>query len=367
VCGLDGKTYGNSCNADAHGIGVQCQGQCPSPTSEPVCEFHKNLEGDSVCPPYRFVVNNNDITIYRPPCLADDLEVNVGVWHGEVEVKDGDRYPNGWGTLTYNKEDHLNREYYEGTMVHGIREGHGTLHWKDGSIYAGEWKDDLKEGEGTLFYSNGDIYTGTWEAEKKAGQGTYMYKAGGDYTGGFDAGAKSGQGNNYVMRPDDEWEFFNGEYARNNRLTGSYNSSIGYVYKGEFSMLSGNYNGTGEYIWACGKKYTGTFVSGVPSGEGTLIYPQGWNYVGAFCGGDFNGFGKFSWSENNYYEGEFSKGLMTGHGVYALDDGSLFDSAAGLYYKDRNDKSVFQEAHFDGKTLRVKKKSSNSLPLGAYN
>ena len=39
-------------------------------------------------------------------------------------------------------------------------------------------------------------------------------------------------------------------------------------------MLSGNYNGTGEYIWACGKKYTGTFVSGVPSGEGTLIYPQ---------------------------------------------------------------------------------------------
>ena len=37
---------------------------------------------------------------------------------------------------------------------------------------------------------------------------------GGDYTGGFDAGAKSGQGNNYVMRPDDEWEFFNGEYAR---------------------------------------------------------------------------------------------------------------------------------------------------------
>jgi len=365
VCGLDGRTYGNSCNADSQGIAVQCQGQCPCPNTEAACEFHKNLDGDSQCPAYKFVVDGNDISIYRPPCLADDLDVNVGVWRGEVEVKDGDRYPNGWGDLTYHTEDHLNREKYKGNMVYGIREGHGTLYWKDGSVYAGEWKQDMKEGEGTLFYSNGDVYTGTWLADKKAGDGKYMYKNGGEYSGGLSSGGKSGEGQNYVMRPDDQWELFTGQYDRNSRQTGSYNSSSGYVYSGEFSVLSGNYNGTGEYIWACGKKYTGTFVSGFPSGQGTLTYPQGWSYVGTFCNGEFNGFGKFAWSPNHFYEGEFLKGKMTGVGVYAFEDGSLFDS--GLYFKNRNDRSVFQEAEFDGTTLRVKKKQAAAQKLSGYN
>ena len=33
-----------------------------------------------------------------------------------MEVKDGDRYPNGWGDLTYHTEDHLNREKYKGNV-----------------------------------------------------------------------------------------------------------------------------------------------------------------------------------------------------------------------------------------------------------
>ena len=44
---------------------------------------------------------------------------------------------------------------------------------------------------------------------------------------------------------------------------------------GDFSTASGNYNGTGSYEWGCGRKYIGSFVSGLPSGHGVLTFPQG--------------------------------------------------------------------------------------------
>jgi len=366
TCGLDGRTYGNPCEAESHGIAIHCSGQCPCPSTEPVCEFHDNLDGDSICPAYRFVVKGEKVYVYRPPCLADDLEVNVGVWHGEVLTEGYERYPNGWGVLHYKEQDHLNRKEYTGHMKKGLRDGYGVLYWKDGSYYSGKWSEDMKEGEGTLFYANGDIYTGQWVKEKKTGDGKYMYSAGGAYSGGFEGGKKNGAGNNYVMRPDDQWQFFNGEYSQGARANGEFNSSAGFTYSGEFSPFNGNFNGSGVYIWACGKRYTGHFQAGEPSGHGTLTYPQGWSYTGAFCAGKFQGYGKFTWSENHFYEGEFLKGEMTGVGVYGFADGGLYDNSVGLYYPDRTDKSVFQEAHFDGKVLRVKKKSQEFNSNSGY-
>jgi len=363
VCGLDGRVYSNRCSSETAGVAVQCEGACPCP--QPACEFHKNLDGDQVCPPYKFVINNNTISVYRPPCLADDLEVNVGVWRGESATKENHQYPHGWGVLQYKPDDLLNRDTYEGNMVYGVREGHGTLRWTDSSYYAGEWRDNAKDGEGTMFYANGDIYTGQWSNEAKSGEGRYLYNSGGEYTGNFKSGGRDGSGRSHVTRPDDEWEYFSGEYAEGKRMTGAYNSSSGYVYNGGFSK--GNYEGSGVYVWKCGKKYTGQFANGEPNGEGTLTYTQGWTYTGQFVGGKFHGYGKFTWSENHYFQGTFENGKMTGDGVYALEDGGLFDSSSGMFYPDRSDKSVFLEAHFDGETLRVNKKvdtNPNTNPYG---
>ena len=84
---------------------------------------------------------------------ADDLEVNKGIWNGETAAQGLDTYTNGWGILTYSEEDHLNRDKYDGNMVYGVMQGYGTLFWKDGSYYSGQFVNNLKSGEGTLFYS----------------------------------------------------------------------------------------------------------------------------------------------------------------------------------------------------------------------
>ena len=56
---------------------------------------------------------------------------------------------------------------------------------------------------------------------------------GGEYTGVFNSGRKSGSGRNYVMIPETDWEYFDGDYVDGSRKTGVYNTSLGYTYSGE--------------------------------------------------------------------------------------------------------------------------------------
>jgi len=362
VCGIDGNGYSNSCSAkNGNGIGVSCEGECPCPSTANVCEFKGNLDGDTICKAYKFVIEEQTTTqghnvfVFRPPCLADDLEVNGGIWNGETATKGYDTFPNGWGILTYTEEDHLNRDKYDGNMVYGVMQGYGTLFWKDGSYYSGQFVDNSKAGEGTLFYSNGDIFTGAWEDEKKTGEGKYMFSKGGEYSGGFSSGAQDGDGEFNILHPDDDWEHFKGQYAGGYKKTGTYKLTTGDKYEGDFTSGLGAYGGEGKYIWSCQKSYTGHFTSGQPDGKGVMEYPEGWIYDGEFKDGKFHGNGKFTWGPDNYYEGEFSGGEMTGNGLYYVAGGGLYDSSVGLYYPQAGDKGEYYEAHFDGKTLRYKK------------
>jgi hypothetical protein len=48
--------------------------------------------------------------------------------------------------------------------------GNGTLSWKNGEWYEGEFKNGKFEGKGKLFYKNGFCSEGQWENGRKHGK-----------------------------------------------------------------------------------------------------------------------------------------------------------------------------------------------------
>jgi len=302
-----------------------------------------------------------------------EIAANDGMWIGEAIRAENyglEEYPDGWGTLTYNRGDALKREKFEGFLEKGIINGYGTMWWTDGSKFTGQWINNTKSGWGTMFYANGDIFSGSWTDEKKD-EGKYMYATGGDVSGKFESGKISGNVKNVnIGYSENLQDVFTGEIVSGARTTGTYTHSNGDIYEGNFEIDKGSYDAVGKYIWACGKIYEGTFKDGKPNGFGKMVYSKGdseeWTYEGEFKDGKFEGNGKFTWSENNYYEGQFSNGQMTGVGIYRTEEGGLFDAAAGLYYPDANDKAVYHEAHFDGEILRFKKAQPSHLIKQQY-
>ena len=54
-------------------------------------------------------------------------------------------------------------------------QGYGTLQYRNGERYEGQWKDDTAHGKGTLTYAGGDKYIGEWAEGKKHGVGELHY------------------------------------------------------------------------------------------------------------------------------------------------------------------------------------------------
>jgi len=361
-CGLDGRDYSNKCDANSQGVGVACRGQCPCQRTPSVCSSDgSHLEFEPQCKPYKFVIENDkDVYIYRTPCLADDLEVNGGIWKGPTSSVGYDTFPLGWGDLIYSQGDYLDRQKFSGNMLNGVMEGYGNLFWNDGSLYSGQFVNNSRRGEGTLFYSNGDIFSGEWTDAGKTGGGIYMFHQGAVFKGEFNAGVQEGGCDFQSHDTEQPWEYFKGIYHDGQKHYGEYKMTNGDLYEGGFAGAAGRYDGNGRYVWACGKTYDGQFKDGLPHGRGMMSSPQGWVYVGNFVQGKFEGQGKFVWpgDGNNLYEGLFSDGEMTGEGAYYLADGGKYED--GLFYPNINDMSTFFEAVFDGETLRFKKPTGDT-------
>ena len=114
---------------------------------------------------------------------------------------------------------------YEGYVKNGKKHGQGTLSFKNGAKYVGQWHADKKHGQGTYIYADGEKYAGQWENGTMHGEGTYFFTSGNKFTGQWQNDKKQGRGT-YFFKNGDKWE---GSYVNNKK------------------------HGRGVYIWASGK------------------------------------------------------------------------------------------------------------------
>lgn len=89
----------------------------------------------------------------------------------------------GQGSLTFK-----NGRKYVGEWVNGKKHGHGSYSGWDES-YVGDWANDERHGQGTaIFHKNGGQYVGQWAHDLMHGQGTMTGPDGWEYTGDWDSG-----------------------------------------------------------------------------------------------------------------------------------------------------------------------------------
>ena len=90
------------------------------------------------------------------------------------------------------------------------------MHYVNGNVYDGNWKEDEANGSGTLTYYNGDLYVGNWSNNLRDGEGKFTCNRDKySYSGSWRNGTKCGIGE--ITMPDNNR--FRGEFLEG-RLVG---------------------------------------------------------------------------------------------------------------------------------------------------
>ena len=126
-----------------------------------------------------------------------------GLPHGKGTYTwpNGDKYDGDWkagnmhgkGTYTWP-----NGHKYEGDFVEGKLQGKGTYTWPNGDKYDGDWKEGKFHGKGTYTYAKDDkegraTFTGYYVNDLRNGHGTLTYKNGSFCTGTWKNGDMHGK------------------------------------------------------------------------------------------------------------------------------------------------------------------------------
>ena len=137
-----------------------------------------------------------------------------------------------------------NGDQYDGTLVHGQKEGSGQFVWKNGQRYRGEWRHDQPNGRGTIWFTNGSRYQGEVRNGVPDGSGTIAFPNGDHYEGKVSDGKPNGQGS---MR-----------YKNGDRYEGTW--------------ANGKSQGQGRLTWADGSYWEGEFSNDKRTDNGKMVY-----------------------------------------------------------------------------------------------
>jgi len=158
---------------------------------------------------------------------------------------------------------------YIGNWELGKKNGQGTQHYNDGSVYKGFWKNGKRQGKGVLdcaHLASGYVYDGDWSEGSQCGEGSITYKNGATYTGQWRDGKFHGHGT-ITYDPNHP--------ALNVRYSGEWQSGKRHG-KGELILKNNNkFKGyfkddqisTGKFFFSNGTSCEGRWNNGIPEGK----------------------------------------------------------------------------------------------------
>jgi hypothetical protein len=244
-----------------------------------------------------------------------------GTYDGEW--KDGKRHGHG-------KFEYANGNKYDGDWVNDEQNGRATIVFKSMNVYTGDVLDNKLEGHGEMIYhkdikdNNLASYKGEWKNNLYHGKGSLQFKSGQVWEGEWKEGDRDdGQGK--VLKKDGSI-LYEGELKRDKyHGKGKLKCSDGTSYDGDF--INGLFDGKGTIFYKDGSIcYEGEFKKGTKDGKGKLTYADGKSYEGDFINDLFDGKGKLFYKDGSIcYEGEFKENKMYGKGKYTYINGTTYD------------------------------------------
>jgi hypothetical protein len=243
-----------------------------------------------------------------------------------------------------NKIIFPNDDIYEGEIENNLPHGNGTMIYKDGAKYTGNWKNGKKEGYGIYEFSNDDknkIYSGLFENDEICGLGLIVYTDNTFYQGEFKRGKCEGYGK-YIF---DGGNIYEGEW-KNEKMEGygKYIFTNGDIYEGQ--SIYNKFCGHGVMTYSKGNKFEGIWYNGKRNGYGVMKYKTGkiikgfWkknkidyrkpvsiedknnnmNYTGIINNNkERHGHGKEFYDSGYIYEGEWQNNQKIGYGILKKD------------------------------------------------
>lgn len=222
-------------------------------------------------------------------------------------------------------------DIYDGEKTaDGLKHGKGSIFYKSGARYEGEWRNDVEHGHGSKLWADEDVQDG-----------------GGTYVGEFRNGVFQGHGKRTYGVGPNAGDVFEGEYLNGKRCgKGRYTWANGSFYEGEW--LNNCQHGQGQYSYSNGASYVGEFKNDMRWGKGKFVYSNGRRYEGEFKMGEEWGEGTTHYKDGGVYVGQWVDGKRSGKGRMQWADGDVYD---GFWLDDERTNRNSRFIRSDGYTL----------------
>ena len=233
--------------------------------------------------------------------VTSKMELTRGETNLRIQIHEGNGFDAGPFYIAFKTQEYTRpREVAAGAdkstggcIIGNCRDGRGSMNFRDGRRYDGDWNDNKFDGKGLMIWPDGRRYDGQWKNDKQNGEGSEIGADGSTYLGDWNDGYKDGKGISI--------------------------SALGRKYSGQWK--ANKQNGEGLLTWPTGQKYLGRFKDGVRSGAGVMIWPLGDKYDGQWKDDKQNGQGIFYFANKQVYDGEWKDDRMNGLGTLTYPNG----------------------------------------------